>query len=103
MNKEQRTWWQEVADQYREWADGPPRFLDGYEMYTCIALRKADFGWWTIGQATNCLKRLWAPRYGRTDNPAGRTEDPDRDERRFGFCHHMADVIEDWLENGELP
>jgi hypothetical protein len=102
MNEEQRIWWQEVADQYREWAYDPPRSSNGKERYTCPALRDADVGWLGV-DVSYCLRRLWVPCYGWTNFPIGPARKPDRDERRFDFCHHVADVIEDWLENGELP
>ena len=100
MNEEQhRTWWEELANQYEEWAEEPPRSSEGDERYTCNALDQSNFGFcFQTNNADDLLLPLWVDVYGRTSFPAGCVSHKDRSEKRFDFCHHMAEAIREYLE-----
>jgi len=105
MEIEEKIWWEELADQYEEWAENPPRaVLSGsHERHTCTELVFSDFGWGHCGTPGDCLLWVWVWQYGDTECPAGHTYDKDRDEKRFEFCHYMAEAIRDYLETGRGP
>ena len=96
MRKEIRAWWEGVAEQYEEWAENPPRDLMGYELYTCNAFRKyfGQRGW----DSRLCIRGLWIDVYNNPDYPIGLLNNEDRPEKRFHFCHHMAETIREYLE-----
>jgi len=100
MSEEHRTWWGEVADQYEEWSEEPPkcRWLKK-EIHTCDALDLSYFGFVeTKDGPIFFLSRIWKAQYGPTDFPAGKLCDGNRDDLRFDFCHHMAETIREYLE-----
>lgn len=102
MNK-RRVWIEELADQYEEWATHPPmRGRD--EDYTCCALTNDGYFGFSNDvneSATECLWPIWMDRFGDTAFPAGTITDQffdgqsaeERDEKRFEFCHYMADRL----------
>ena len=95
MRPEHKVWWEELADQYEEWADNPPTYSFGEEMFTCVAMSGLDFGW--VGPVHNYLKHVWREQYGLTEYPAGHTDAKNRPERRWEFCHYMAETIREAL------
>ena len=104
MKKEIRIWWEEVADQYEEWADEPPRYPRGNERYTCHVLEDVfgplDAGEWGCfhGFKEWYIHELWIDVYPNSEIPIGTILDKDRPEKRFHFCHHMAETIREHLE-----
>lgn len=100
LTAEQTIWWEELAEKYRKWAYEPPR-ADGFEDYTCVALQNGDWGLNYL--VTVHLAGVWRHRYGHICTPAGSVFSDDRAERRFEFCHWMADTIEEYLETGKGP
>lgn len=105
MHQLERNWWEALADQYEEWAENPPRLWHGAERYTCSALTHSDFGWNSprYEYSGSAMVLLWVWQYGITPNPAGYTEDEDRDERRFEFCWWQAETIREYLATGRGP
>ena len=105
MKPEHKIWWEELADQYEEWAENPPMY-DGEEEYTCCALNWKDWGFAsgtisrirTNASATNAMRLIWRDQYGNTKYPANNRYDSDRDSKRFDFCWHMAETIREALE-----
>jgi hypothetical protein len=94
MRKEVREWWLELADQYEEWADSPPRYNMGEERYTCVALIGSRFGWygWDAAPCVD-LMPVWYEQYGDVEYPAGFWSAVDRPEKREAFCLYMAERI----------
>lgn len=106
MNRHERIWWEELAEQYREWAENPPVYRGVGENYTCWELNSEGWGFADTprhGDADCYLFGIWCWRYGEMDYPAGRRYDLERHERRFEFCHWMAEAIDDFLETGKGP
>ena len=101
MKKEIRVWWEEVAEQYEEWADEPPRLYVGAEneRFTCTALEEI-FGGVDIGDGGKAggIYQLWSDVYKCVVWPIGVLSDGDRPEKRFHFCHYMAETIREYLE-----
>jgi hypothetical protein len=102
MKAEHRVWWEELAEQYREWAVSPPRNRLRDELYTCEALRRGDWGFYECPAPS--LMELWRFRYGDTVFPIPRTwHSQIRNAQRPAFCNFMADTIESYLEDGTMP
>ena len=106
LKPEERLWLEELADQYEEWAENPPMpehtyWMGRREEYTCFALERGGWGFAGVN-ACEILCYVWRERYGLNAFPAGPTNHPARDDRRFEFCHYMAELIRDYLKTGSL-
>lgn len=114
--KQVRVWLEELAEQYEEWATHPPRSNLGREEYTCHALEVGEWGFSDNSPETwacVCMEKVWFEHYGDVSFPAGDTYVSrydtygdmwvevlceERDERRFEFCHYMADRLRELAE-----
>jgi len=97
MNKKEKIWWEELADQYEDWAENPPIDPSGREMFTCDDLVVCNWGFDSNHYPSRFLRDIWFNWIDDPEFPAGEIFDYDRDECRFEFCWLMAETIRDHI------
>ena len=69
------------------------------EEHTCCAIIKGyeTWGFDTYDYVAGTLEEIWREQYGITSYPAGYSDGPQRESRRFDFCWWMAERIREEL------
>lgn len=99
MTKQEKIWWEGIADQYEAWAEEPPQG-PWCEYYTCSAFYDS-YIWWGFYDMNDfevVLKRLISMAgYADLGYPIGHLWDNNRATKREAFCQDMADTIRDYI------